>query len=492
MDQPFRILLIEDDPDTLSNLRDILELDGHDIATVSTFNETKSVVNAERIGLVITDRCLPDGMIEDFIPQIKTRMSQAEIIVVTGYGDIQSTIAAMRLGVTDYVIKPVFPDELRVIVNRVAEKREIQNKLAEEQHFADEVLNTAEAIILVLDLDGNVLRFNRYFQDMTGWEVEELRGKDWFEACVLQEDRERIKEVFIATAHDVHTRGVVNDVFGKDGLCHKIRWSNTTLKRLDGAIQAVLAVGVDVSDLEEAQARSLHAERLAAIGQTMTALAHESRNALQRMKAAADVLALEIEGNASAEEDVRAIQRAAGDLEILLEEVRSFAAPIQMQPTAAYLPSVWQRAWSDIRPIRDGRDAHLTENVANEDVIASIDTVRMEQVFRNLFENSLAACHDPVRIEVQCRSDQDIIEVICQDNGPGLNEEQKQKLFEPFYTTKATGTGLGMPICQRIIEAHGGTISIAPTSLGACFKIRLPRASRVEYQVNKIGAPFAK
>ncbi len=492
MDQAFRILLIEDDPDTLSNLRDILELDGHEIATVSTFGETMLVANADRIGLVITDRCLPDGMIEDYIPQIKTRMSQAEIIVVTGYGDIQSTIAAMRLGVTDYVIKPVFPDDLRVIVNRIAEKREIQAKLAEEQHFADEVLNTAEAIILVLDLDGKVLRFNRYFQDLTGWAVEELRGKDWFEVCVLEQDRERIKEVFIATAHDVHTRGVVNDVFGKDGLAHTIRWSNTTLKKLDGAIQAVLAVGVDVSDLEEAQARSLHAERLAAIGQTMTALAHESRNALQRMKAAADVLALEIAGNASAEEDVRAIQRAAGDLEILLEEVRSFAAPIQMQPTDAYLPSVWQRAWGDIRAIRDGRDVQLAEQVANDDVIAAIDTVRMEQVFRNLFENSLAACHDPVRIEVLCQSDHDIIEVICRDNGPGLNEEQKQKLFEPFYTTKATGTGLGMPICQRIIEAHGGTISIAPTSLGACFKIRLPRASRGEYRVNKIGASFAK
>jgi PAS domain S-box-containing protein len=492
VDEPFRILLIEDDPDALSNLQDILELDGHEITTASSFGEAVTAAIPENVSLVITDRHLPDGMIEDFIPVLKKRLPTAEIIVVTGYGDVQSTIAALRLGVTDYVIKPVFPDDLRAIVNRIAEKRSIQRKLAEEQHFANEVLNTAEAIVLVLELDGRVLKFNRYFQDLTGWTINELRGQDWFETCILEGERETIRSIFIATAHDVHTRGIINKVSGKDGQLHTIRWANTTLKKVDGTIHAVLAVGVDVSDLEEAQARVLHAERLAAIGQTMTALAHESRNALQRMKAAADVLALEIEGNKSAEEDIRVIQRAAGDLEVLLEEVRSFAAPIQIHPVEVDLPCVWQRAWKDILPMRFRRDAKLSEVGECEDVSASVDTIRMEQVFRNLFENSLAACADPVHIELECRSDQDTIEIICRDNGPGLNEEQKRKLFEPFYTTKATGTGLGMSICQRIVEAHGGDISVHPTKLGAGFRILLPRSLRAEYRMNEMDNSLTK
>jgi PAS domain S-box-containing protein len=475
MDHTFRILIIEDDPDTRANLRDILELDGHEVFAVASFHESESIANDHEIGLVITDRRLPDGMIEDFLPRVKANSSGAKIIVITGYGDMQSTIAAFRLGVTDYVIKPIIPDDIRSIVNRLAEKHSLQTELAEEHHFIEEVLKTAEAIVLVLDVNGRVIRFNPFFEQLTGWPLGELAGSDWFENCIPQEERVRIKEVFIRTAHDVHTRDVVNDVLGRDGSHHKIRWSNTTLKRVNGTVHAVLAVGVDITDLAEAQSRSLQAERLAAIGQTMTALAHESRNVLQRIRAASDVLAMEIAGNPDAQESLDVIQRASNDLQCLLEELRSFAAPIQVHLNPAHLPMVWQRAWEDIATIRAGRDAKLVESLETSDLNVEIDNVRMEQVFRNLFENSLAASTDPVRIHLDCRCGNGWVELLCRDNGPGLNDEQKQKLFEPFYTTKKSGTGLGMPICQRIIEAHGGTIQIQPSNGGACFLIRLPR-----------------
>ncbi|EMI16516.1 multi-sensor signal transduction histidine kinase [Rhodopirellula maiorica SM1] len=475
MDYPFRILIIEDNPDTRANLRDILELDGHEVVVASSFDESRAVARTNKVGLVITDRRLPEGMIEEFLPEVKEDSANADIIVVTGFGDMQSTIAALRLGVTDYVIKPIIPDDIRSIVKRIAEKKRLQAELAEEHYFTNEVLRTVEAIVLVLDLDGNVIRFNPYFQQLSGWTQADLKGLDWFAHCVPEHERDRVKEVFVATSRLENTRGIVNDVLGKDGRSHRIRWSNTILKSSEGTAEAVLAVGVDVSDLVEAQSRALQAERLAAIGQTMTALSHESRNALQRIKAASDVLSLEIAGNKNAEDDLHAIQRASSDLQCLLEEVRSFAAPIQVHCHATSLDHVWRRAWSDIATVRQGRDAGLAASCDSENLEIEIDTVRMEQVFRNLFENSLAACHDPVRIQIDFCSLNDDVEFKVTDNGPGLNPDQQQKLFEPFYTTKRTGTGLGMSICQRIIEAHGGTIRVEPCSSGACVAIRMPR-----------------
>ncbi|WP_442509384.1 ATP-binding protein [Novipirellula sp. SH528] len=475
MDQPFRILIIEDNPDTRANLRDILELDGHEVVVAASFNESKAIAKNGNIGLVITDRRLPEGMIEEFLPEVKENSVEADIIVVTGFGDMQSTIAALRLGVTDYVIKPIIPDDIRSIVKRIAEKKRLQAELAEEHYFTNEVLKTVEAIVLVLGLDGTVIRFNPFFHQLTGWTQDELRGQDWFEHCIPEHERVRIKEVFIATSHLEHTRGVVNDVLATDGRRHRIRWSNTTLKDATGAAEAVLAVGVDVSDLVAAQVRALRSERLAAIGQTMTALSHESRNALQRIKAAADVLSLEVAGNKNAEDDLHAIQRASSDLQCLLEEVRSFAAPIHVHYHATSLDHVWHRAWGDIAATRQGRDATLIASCDSENLKIEIDAVRMEQVFRNLFENSLAACHDPVRIQIDFCSEDDEVEIRVTDNGPGFNPQQQQKLFEPFYTTKRTGTGLGMSICQRIVEAHGGTILVQPCSSGACVVIRMPR-----------------
>ena len=117
------------------------------------------------------------------------------------------------------------------------------------------------------------------------------------------------------------------------------------------------------------------------------------------------------------------------------------------------------------------------------DLWCDVDQFRLEQVFRNILENSLAACTDPVRIEVRCRpaaiESQPAVQVAVRDNGPGLNAEQRQRIFDPFFTTKTKGTGLGMAIAKRIVEAHGGGIAVGPSSgPGAEILVTLPRESR--------------
>lgn len=475
MIHPLSILIIEDDADTLANLCDILELDGHIVVGVKSLAETRAATKTHSFQIAISDRKLPDGLVEDLIPELKESLNGSDIIVITGFADMQSTITAFRLGVTDYVIKPIIPEDLRSTVQRIAEKRRLENELVREHRFAELVLNTAEAIVLVLDLDGHVIQFNPYFEQLTGWTIHELLGKDWFSNCILEEERDRMRSVFVKTAHDADTRGIINAVIGKDGAPHQIRWSNTILRDLDGEVTSVLAVGVDISDLTVAQERALQAERLAAIGQTMTALAHESRNALQRIQAAGEMLELEIGENENARKDLRAIQRANEDLKCLLEEVRSFAAPIQLRPSPIRLPEIWRRVWSDLSAFHAKRDVELVESISSCNVEVEVDAPRIEQVFRNLFENALAACEDPVRIEIICVCDGDLIKLSFCDNGPGISGNQLAMLFQPFFTTKPTGTGLGLSICQRIIEAHRGTIRAHDTNDGACFELRLPR-----------------
>jgi signal transduction histidine kinase len=231
--------------------------------------------------------------------------------------------------------------------------------------------------------------------------------------------------------------------------------------------------------LKRAEQKAQQAQRLAVIGQMMTGLAHESRNALQRSLACLEMLELEVGDKPGALDLVRRVRRAQQQLHHLLEEVRNYAAPLHLERFACSLRDVWQEAWEQTSSHRQGRDVTLSE-LAQGDSRGQIDRFRMGQVFRNIFENSLAACQDPVRIEINCsvanRDGRACVRILVRDNGPGLTPEQQRRIFEPFFTTKAKGTGLGMAIAQRIVETHGGTISVEENAPGATILIVLPQA----------------
>ena len=124
----------------------------------------------------------------------------------------------------------------------------------------------------------------------------------------------------------------------------------------------------------------------------------------------------------------------------------------------------------------------LREESGGLDLRGAVDPSRLEQVFRNILENSLAACRDPVEITIRCTPAEidghPALRVAVRDHGPGLGPEQRQRLFEPFYTTKTKGTGLGLSIAKRIVEAHGGRIAVGEGGgPGAEILLTLPRGA---------------
>jgi two-component system, NtrC family, sensor kinase len=237
-------------------------------------------------------------------------------------------------------------------------------------------------------------------------------------------------------------------------------------------------------DLHEAQQRAVQAERLAAIGQMATGIAHESRNALQRIGASAEMLEPEVEGNATALALLARIQQSQAHLHRLLDEVRNYAAPVVLDVSACRITEAWREAWELLRAQRNEQQATLREHLETTELAIQADRFRLVQVFRNLLDNAAAACGDSAQIDIHCQSallgSAPAIRVRVLDNGSGLNAEQRRRIFEPFYTTKPTGTGLGMAITQRLVEAHGGTICVGDdSSSGAEIVVTLPTHAHI-------------
>src|SRR5262249_18575746 len=159
---------------------------------------------------------------------------------------------------------------------------------------------------------------------------------------------------------------------------------------------AALVVGYDITELQEAQQHALRAERLAAIGATVAGLAHESRNALQRAQACLVRLSWQLEDRPEALDLVARIGPAPNEL--LLDDVRNYAAPIKLDPRRCHLTDLFRDAWGQLASLRQGRDARLAGPDGESYWVCVADPFRLTQVFRNILENSLAACADPVRV----------------------------------------------------------------------------------------------
>jgi PAS domain S-box-containing protein len=357
------------------------------------------------------------------------------------------------------------------------ERGRLRDVLHQEQELSAGLLAHAQAAVLILDRHGKIVRPNTFTEQLAELTAAELQDRDWFELFLPEADRARLRQE-LRDAPPRCEPVTATAIFTGPTRTRHLHWSAVPLCDAAGEPFALLVIGHDITTLHESQQRALQAQRLATIGQMATGLAHESRNALQRIGASAEMLELELEGSPAALALVARIQQSQAQLHKLLDEVRNYAAPIALDRSPCRLSEVWREAWELLLSQRRGRQAELREQLATHDLTIDIDRFRLVQVFRNLLENALAACDDPALIEIECAAatvnGAPGFRVWVRDNGPGLTADQVRRAFEPFFTTKPTGTGLGLAIAQRIVESHGGTIGIGRPPQGAEFILELP------------------
>ena len=154
---PLSILIVEDDADTRNNLRDILELDGCCIDEAVTVAEALDRANRSTYSTILLDRKLPDGTAFDLLPQLKRLAPAADVIILTGFADVDGAISALRQGAADYLLKPINPDELRARIVRLAEHRRAEEELQQRSLILQSVLKQVTDAAIVVDLHGKVL-----------------------------------------------------------------------------------------------------------------------------------------------------------------------------------------------------------------------------------------------------------------------------------------------------------------------------------------------
>ncbi|MCP4544423.1 MAG: PAS domain S-box protein [Chloroflexi bacterium] len=134
-----------------------------------------------------------------------------------------------------------------------AVRRQAEEALRKERDFVESLIETAQTIILVLDTEGRIVRFNPYMEEISGYRLEQVQGKDWFTTFLPQHDPERIRDLFLQAIGDIQTRGKINSIITKDGHEREIEWYDKTLKDAEGNVIGILAIGQDVTEHVQAQ-----------------------------------------------------------------------------------------------------------------------------------------------------------------------------------------------------------------------------------------------
>jgi PAS domain S-box-containing protein len=411
---------------------------------------------------------------------------------------VAAAMSLLRAGLTSLLAdQNCPPEQLRLTVESLNKLLDVELAIIQDAYEAEHLRRERDAIrerseakfrmlveaagcmVAIVRPDRSVSYFSPYSEQLTGFSADAIVGQDFLTTLIPPEWRADVASEIGATLAGQPTRAHETQILCRDRTLRWLVWNAQRLEDFEGA-PAVLCVGQDFTERRDAQERLLRSERLAAIGQMITGLAHESRNALQRIQSCSEMLELEVQDNEGAVSLVRRLQEAQDHLLRLFDEVRGYAAPIQLERVPCNIEAAWREAWELLENSRRERDVSLVEAVDGADHLVPIDRFRLVQLFRILFENSLAACRDPATIEIVCRDARhaagECLEVRVQDNGPGLSPQARQNVFEPFFTTKTKGTGLGMAIARRIVDAHGGQIIVGrETEGGAEFIVTLPR-----------------
>jgi PAS domain S-box-containing protein len=352
-----------------------------------------------------------------------------------------------------------------------------QAELQRERDFSGKILNNTQSLILVADTAGLVSYANRRWYDM-GYEQRQLLGRP-LEDLVASARRQALSEAISATIAGHQVDNLDMQILRGDGRIGQFSMNLSPMRDEQGNVTSLVVVMSDITDAATLQAKLMHAEKMAAVGQLVSGVAHEVNNPLTAILGFADLLMENQELPESARKDLRVILQEAQRTKQIVQNLLSFARQMPPQRKPVQLNSILHRT---VQLRSYDFQSHGIEVIERfEEKLPSVigDSHQLQQVFLNILNNAYDAVREAgrkPRIEITTTGVGGFVEISFRDNGHGISHPER--IFDPFFTTKEVGkgTGLGLSICYGIVHEHGGEILCHNNtdSDGATFIVRFP------------------
>ena len=501
-----KILLIDDEPDIVRVLGISLKADGYQVIPALSGAEGLEAFAKDKPEIVITDIKMPgmDGI--EVLEKIKAIDPNTEVIIITGHGDIDNTIEALKYGASDFINKPVRDDALSIALKRAKEKLDIKRQLKEyttdlekkidfatkelrrQTNFQIKLIRSSNDGIVATDRDLKIVIFNPGAENIFGYTQSEVIYKMSVTDLYPAELASKFRDTISGKDEVRDFLSIETSILSKDGQTIPVRFSGTVLLEKDEEMGTV-AFFQDLREIKRLEKELVQSERLAAIGQTIAGLAHGIKNILHGLKGGSYLVDIGINKNDTEKlkKGWEMIKRNVGRTSNLVMDLLSYSKEREPEYEVCKPNNIANDVCELLQDKANENKVEITREF--DDVIGevSMDPDIIHESLLNLMSNAVDAClfdeNTDKTWQVGLKTTQEagnIIKFEVSDNGAGMDKEVLKQLFTSFFSTKGhRGTGLGLMVTRKLIEEHGGTIEVnCQLGKGTVFTIRLP------YKVN--------
>lgn len=365
--------------------------------------------------------------------------------------------------------------------------------LRRSERFTANILESMSSGLIAVDLDGRIMIFNKMAEKLTGWTAEEAVGMSL--ETVLPERSGSSHVLTTLREGSEFTRAETTFRLRNGG---ELPVSLSTFLIMEEGSDPVGAVGtfVDLTPLRKMEEKVRQLDRLATLGKFTSAVAHEIRNPLAGIAAGAQYIGKSLARDDPQQENLKFVLDEIDRLNRIISDLFNITHPHQPLLQPQRLDPILSRSLKTVEELARLAGSTIDVDVPDNAPEVEIDPDQMEQVLINLLKNGLEASGQGgvVRVRVAVgmgalgRNDgpeERYMEVSVRDSGPGISEEDESRIFEPFYSTKDGGTGLGLYVSKGIVERHGGVIFTDTRAEGCAFTIRLPLRTSSEEDSRK-------
>ncbi|MFQ5802472.1 MAG: ATP-binding protein [Candidatus Methylomirabilales bacterium] len=508
---PRRTVLVVDDEHFMREIcGDILSQADFHVLTASDAPEGLALAESDPPSVILLDVMLPGMSGIDALTHFSRVAPFAPVVIITAHASLQTAIGSLQHGAYDYIPKPFEPNALVAAIKRAEERHRLlvenamlvqtlQQKVAEltrlhqtanelardlgrrmearteelvrSERLTEGIITHLASGLMLTDQSGGITLINPQGALALRCQAEELLGR-------------KVTDLFSNAGELLEVRGESSqrelELILRDGGTIPLGFNNSYLTDAQDNREGVIVVFRDLSKIKQLEAELRHKDRFAAIGQVVAGVAHEIRNPLFGITSGAEILKREVDFTPTHRDLVEAMFSETQRLNALVSDLLLFGGPSRLEQQSTDLHQLLDATCHlCVGEVRE-RSIHLEKTYDPHLPPVSGDQDKLKQVILNLLKNALEATPPGGTITVGTRLHRkgetgEQVEVYISDTGSGIPAEDQGRIFDLFFTTKPRGTGLGLPICRRIVEDHGGHISAeSQPGQGTTFSVRFP------------------